>query len=69
MVTITSNNKGRRRFTIGFINGFLAIRKFKYRWGFSKGPAFIQVHLGKFSVAVERLAKHKRLWTWTQEAA
>lgn len=64
MITIKANNNGRIRFTMGRTNGFLAVRKVKYRWGFSKGPAFTQVHLGKLSVALERKAPHKQLWNW-----
>lgn len=67
MMTFTANNNGRIRFTLGRTNGFVAVRKIKYRWGFSQGTAFTQVHLGKFSVALERKATHKKLWNWTNK--
>lgn len=62
--TIKSKSNGRVRFSIGKHNGFVAMRKVKWRWGFSNGAAFRQVHLGKYSFAVEKAKPVKQLWNW-----
>lgn len=63
-ITIKPNSNGRVRFSIGKQNGFVAIRKVKWRWGFSNGDCFAQVHLGKYSFALEKKYTLRQLWNW-----
>lgn len=55
---------GRIRFNVLNRDGFVAVRKRKARWGLQRGKAFLQVHVGKYSVAIEHNAPHKPLWDW-----
>lgn len=54
MISVKQEMNGRIRFRLfERRDGFVAIRKQKKRWGLSSGRAFKQVHLGKYSVAIE----------------
>lgn len=64
IINIKPISNGRVRFSIGKTNGFMAVRVRKSRWGFSNGSAFIQVHLGKRSFAIEKKNALKHLWNW-----
>ena len=56
--------KGRIRFSVLNRDGFVAVRKRKARWGLQRGKAFLQVHVWRYSLAVEHNTPHKPLWDW-----
>ena len=57
-------NNGRVRFDVLNQQGFLAVRKKKTRWGLQRGASFVQVHVWRYSLAIEHNSPHKPLWTW-----
>ena len=58
-------SKGRSRFHIGNITGFIAIRKVKSRgYCVEDGACFTQVHLGKVTIAVEKAKPERQLWNF-----
>lgn len=58
-------SKGRSRFHIGKITGFVAIRKHKSRgYCVESGEVFTQIHLGKVTVAVENNRGKRRTWNF-----
>lgn len=63
-MNIKPKANGRIRFNVLNRDGFVAIRKVKRRWGLQRGKAFVQIHVGKYSLAMEHNAPHKPLWDW-----
>lgn len=65
LLNIKPMNNGRIRFELLGRDGFLAVRKRKARWGFQRGQAFNQLHLWRYSLAIESAkGTHKPLWHW-----
>lgn len=59
MIKLSKHSKGRTRFNIVGIKGFVALRKRKSRgYGLEKQRTFTQLHLGRISIAVERRDRH-----------
>lgn len=62
---VSPNSKGRIRFTALGLAGFIAVRKTKSRgFGIERQPVFIQIHLGRISVALERSRPARNLWNF-----
>ena len=58
-IKVTETMNGRKRFAIGKLKGFIALRKKKSRgWGIEKQNTFTQLHLGKVSIAFDMRARH-----------
>ena len=65
MFKLSTNQNGRRRFTIGNFKGFIAIRKHLSRgFGIQKQRTFNQLHLGKYSIGLEKKRPERELWNW-----
>lgn len=59
MIKVTKTMNGRKRFVIGKLKGFVALRKYKSRgWGIERQRTFTQVHLGKMSLAFDTRPRH-----------
>lgn len=63
-MNIKQKANGRIRFNVLNRDGFVAIRKHKARWGLQRGKAFMQLHVWRYSIAIEHNAPHKPLWDW-----
>lgn len=62
--SIKPKSNGRIRFDILNKQGFLAVRKHKTRWGLQRGASFVQVHVWRYSLAIEHKRPEKPLWNW-----
>lgn len=59
MLKVTKTMNGRKRFVVGKLKGFVALRKFKSRgWGIERQRTFTQIHLGKMSLAFDTRPRH-----------
>ncbi len=55
IIRVSPKVNGRIRFRVFNLKGFIALRKYKSRgWGIERQNTFVQLHLGKTSIAVER---------------
>lgn len=58
-IKVTETINGRKRFAIGKLKGFIALRKYKSRgWKIERQKTFTQLHLGKVSLAFDMRARH-----------
>lgn len=62
-------NDGTDGFRYNFfgIKGMIRVRKVKWRWGFSQGKTMKAIHVGKYSLYVERKTnrkKHRKFGHW-----
>ena len=65
MFKLSTNQNGRRRFTIGNFKGFIAIRKNLSRgFGIQKQRTFNQLQLLKYSICIEKKRPERELWNW-----
>ena len=54
MIKIKSESNGTVRFTVLGKQGFYRLRKIKKRYGIDKGESFVQLHVHKLTVALQR---------------
>lgn len=69
-IKVTGLKNGRIRYQLGYLKGFVAIRKLKSRGlGVEKQKCFNQLHLGKVSIAVEKKRPARQLWDFAKDSA
>lgn len=62
---IAPMSKGRYRFRLGDVTGFIAVRKKKSRgYCVEDGRTFTQVHLGKVSIGFEKSSPERMTWNF-----
>jgi hypothetical protein len=54
LLTIKATSNRTTRFTLLGKQGFYRLRKIKKRYGIDRGDCFNQLHVGKFTIALQR---------------
>jgi hypothetical protein len=61
LLNIKPTSKGTTRFTVLAKQGFYRLRKAKTRYGIERGDSFVQLHVHKLTVALQR-SKGRKLF-------